>query len=96
MKLGLFKFKYGEEMIAEYQEYQDRYFVQNTAALIPTNEMSWHLVTWMPYTKVKEGQYLSKSEIWFVTELADDMATYYQNWKKASKQILEKEESEET
>ena len=34
MNLGLFKFKYGEEIVAEYTEHDDYYFVKNTAGLI--------------------------------------------------------------
>jgi len=83
MNLGLFKFKYGEEIIAEYMESGNSYIVKNTASLMPTDDFHWHLVTWMPYTNVKNGFSLPKSEVWFVTELSDDMKEYYYNWKKA-------------
>lgn len=94
MKLGLFKFKYGEEMIAEYEVLQDTYYIQNAAALMPTNEMSWHLVTWMPYTTVKKGMHLPKSEIWFVADLETDMIEYYHNWKNAANKLIEEESLE--
>jgi hypothetical protein len=83
MNLGLFKFKYGEEIVAEYLEYDDYYFVKNTAGLMATEDFHWQLMTWMPYTNVRNGHKLPKSEIWFVTELSDDMKTYYYNWKTA-------------
>lgn len=91
MKLGLFKFKYGEEVIAEYEEGPDSYFVKNTASLMPTENMHWHLVTWMPYTDVKNGIHLPKSEIWFVTKLSADMEDYYFKWKEALKNIIKQD-----
>jgi hypothetical protein len=83
MQLGLFKFKYGEEIIAEYTESGNSYFVQNTAGLVPAEDFHWHLMTWMPYTTIKNGFNIPKSEIWFVTELSEDMKEYYYNWKAA-------------
>lgn len=94
MKTGLIKFKYGEEIIAEYQDTEKGLFVENTAALMPTENFHWHLVTWMPYTNVKNGFLIPKSEIWFIANLSEDMDAYYQNWKKAVKIKLEEEKTE--
>jgi hypothetical protein len=94
MKLGLFKFKYGEEMIAEYEIFENSYYIQNAAALMPTNEMSWHLLTWLPYTTAKKGMHLPKSEVWFVADLEKDMIEYYENWKKAAKKLVKDELAE--
>jgi len=81
MKIALFKFKYGEEIITEYEDRGDQYFIQNTAGLVPAENFHWHLVTWMPYTNVKNGQLIPKSEVFFITELSQDMLTYYHNWR---------------
>ena len=51
MNLGLFKFKYGEEIVAEYTEHDDYYFVKNTAGLMATEDFHWQLMTWLPYNK---------------------------------------------
>jgi hypothetical protein len=83
MKLGLFKFKYGEEIITQYEDRGNSFFIQNAAGLIPAENFHWHLVTWMPYTNVKNGQIIPKSEVFFVTDLSEDMTMYYNNWKTA-------------
>lgn len=83
MNIGLFKFKYGEEMIAEFLDKGEYYYIQNTAALMPTENMTWNLVTWMPYTDITKGFNLPKEQVWFVTPLCGDMVSYYANWKEA-------------
>lgn len=80
MKTGLFKFKYGEEIIAQYEKIGSEYKIKNCAGLMPTDNFHWHLVTWMPYTKIKDGFMLPESEVWFITELSDDMMDYYNKW----------------
>jgi hypothetical protein len=87
MKTGLLKFKYGEEIITEYEDSGDFYFIQNTATLIPADEGHWHLVTWLPYTQIRSGFNLPKSEVWFATNLSTDMEMYYKNWQKALKDM---------
>lgn len=83
MNLGLVKFKYGEEIICEYEYREMHLYVKNTAALLPTENLGWNLVTWMPYTDVKNGFLLPKEQIWFITPLSKDMEEYYFNWKEA-------------
>lgn len=79
----LFKFRYGEEMICEATKVEGGWRVQNTAALMPVENFQWHLVTWMPYTAIKDGFFLPESEVWFTAPLANDMEEYYSKWKKA-------------
>jgi hypothetical protein len=83
MNIGLFKFKYGEEMIAEFLDKGEYYYIQNTASLMPTENMTWNLVTWMPYTDITRGFKLPKDQVWFITPLCGDMLSYYENWKQA-------------
>jgi len=86
MKLGLIKFKYGEEILCEYQfEDNNLIFVKNAAYMMPIENRQWHLMTWLPYTNVKNGIKFDKSEILFVTDLSDDMVEYYNKWLEALK-----------
>lgn len=77
----LIKFRYGEEIICEAQDMGSEYFVKHAASLIPTENQSWHLVTWMPYSNVRNGIKIKKEDILFVADLEDDMKTYYDKWK---------------
>lgn len=81
MKTGLFKFKYGEEIVTEYEDRGDYYYISNPGGLMPTEEGGWHLIVWIPYSKVREGFLLPKSEVWFVAPLAKEMEEYYAKWK---------------
>lgn len=83
MKTILIKLNYGEEIIGEAIEQNDGYYVKNVATLLPTEEMSWHLITWMPYSNVRNGVHIKNSDILFVTELATEMQEYYEKWKQA-------------
>ena len=95
MNKGLIKFKYGEEIIAEYEKTANGLYVQNTAALLPTENFQFHLVTWMPYTNIRAGFVIPASEIWFITDLAEDMDTYYERWK-VSVELKLKEQNSKT
>ena len=88
MKTILIKFNYGEEIICDAIEQNDGYYIKNVATLMPTEEMSWHLITWMPYSNVKNGVYIKNNDILFVTDLASEMAEYYQKWKLALEKSL--------
>jgi len=92
MEIGLFKFTYGEEMIAEYEDRGEHFYVQNTGTLIPNENMSWNLVTWMPYTNIKNGFLIPKEMVWFVTPICEDMISYYENWKQSAKKLYEDEQ----
>ena len=83
MKTVLIKLNYGEEIIGDVVEQTDGYQIKNVATLLPTEEMSWHLVTWMPYTNVRHGVFIKKTDVLFVTELASEMSEYYEKWKQA-------------
>jgi hypothetical protein len=92
MNLGLFKFKHGEEMICEYLDKGTHYYVQNTAGMIPNEDFSWNLVTWMPYTNATHGLDLPKDNVWFVVNLSKDMAEYYVNWKETLHKLRQEKE----
>lgn len=81
MKNGLFKFKYGEEVVSDYEDRGDFYYLKNPAGLSPSESGGWHLIMWLPYTNAKEGLIIPKSEVWFVTDLHPDMDDYYKKWK---------------
>lgn len=81
MNRGLFKFKYGEEVVSEYEDRGDHYYLTNPAGLSPAESGGWHLVLWLPYTNAKDGLRLPKSEVWFITDLHKDMDEYYSKWK---------------
>lgn len=83
MKTILIKLNYGEEIIGEAIEQNDGFYIKNVATLLPTEEMSWHLITWMPYTNVRHGVHIKNSDILFVTELSSEMDEYYAKWKQA-------------
>ena len=90
--LKLIKFKYGEEIIAEcFDDGSNTLSIKNSAALIPAENNGWHLVTWLPYTNVKDGLDISKTEIFFMTDLSQDMVEYYTKWKELLKQNKVKE-----
>jgi hypothetical protein len=91
IKQGLFKFKYGEEIIADYELIGDNYYIKNGAGLIPAEDMGWRLLTWMPYTNIKDGLLLPKSEVWFVADLHQEMSEYYEKWKTMLKIQIEEE-----
>lgn len=91
MKNGLFKFKYGEEIISDYEDRGEYYFIKNSAGLIPSEEGGWLLMIWEPYSTIFEGFMLPKSEVWYVVNLSKQMDDYYTKWKKA---IVEKYEAE--
>lgn len=90
MKLGLIKFKHGEEIIAQYTDTGSSYRIQNCAALLPAEDFHWHLVTWMPYTTVRDGFTIEKSDVLLVANVTDDMKEYYEKWQSALKQANEK------
>lgn len=86
MKLGLIKFKHGEEIITQYTDMGSSYRIQNCASLVPAEDFHWHLVTWMPYTTVREGFEIQKSDVLFVANVTKDMSDYYEKWFMALKQ----------
>lgn len=96
MKTGVFKFKYGEEIITEYEDRGDYFYIVNAGGLLPTEEGGYHLMVWMPYSTVKHGFLLPKSEVWFVGTLAPEMEEYYSKWKKAILTNLKIPNSEKT
>lgn len=88
-KLKLIKFKHGEEVIVEViGENDSSMTIANGAMLAPTENFQWHLMTWMPYTKAKDGLYLNKSDLLFYVDLSDDMVEYYFNWREALKKKI--------
>lgn len=88
MKLGLIKFKYGEEIICEYEKKNDSYFIQNAAFMLPVENAQWHLMTWLPYTNVKDGITINQADILFVSDLSEDMVEYYNKWQQALKKNI--------
>lgn len=93
MKTVLIKFNYGEEIICDAVEQNDGYYIKNVATLLPTEEMSWHLITWMPYSNVRNGAHIKNGDILLVTDLAPEMKEYYEKWKQAlEKNIYIKDE----
>lgn len=95
MKLGLIKFKYGEEILTQYEKITGGFNIKNSATLLPTENFHWHLVTWMPYTKIKDGFFLPDNEVWFVAEPSNDMVDYYNKWLAALLQGRYIEESDD-
>lgn len=81
VKTILIKFKYGEEIICEAEDLGKEYFIKNVAMLVPTESQGWQLLTWMPYSKVKQGMTINKTDILFCVDLEDDMLKYYEKWK---------------
>lgn len=88
MKLGLIKFKYGEEIICEYEKQASTVNIKNIAYMMPLENSQWHLMTWLPYTKVKDGVSISESDILFITDLSEDMIEYYNKWREALKKNI--------
>lgn len=80
MKLGLIKFKYGEEILTQYEKVDGGYKIKNAATLMPAENFHFHLVTWMPYTLIKDGFTLPEEQVWFVAEPSLDMIDYYNKW----------------
>lgn len=85
MNIGLIKFKYGEEIICEYEKIDKQFFIKNAAFMMPMENNQWHLMTWLPYTQVKDGITLNEENILFVTPLSSEMIEYYQKWQEALK-----------
>lgn len=81
MKNILIKFKHGEEIICEAEDLGNEYFVKNCASLMPMENQSWHLLTWMPYCNATDGIKIGKEHIIFVADLESDMLKYFQQWK---------------
>lgn len=79
----LIKFKHGEEIICEAQDMGTHYSVKNCAMLLPVENESWHLMTWMPYTTARDGVTIKKDDILLVANLESDMQKYYEKWKLA-------------
>jgi hypothetical protein len=83
MKLGLIKFKYGEEIICEYEKSPSSVQIKNAAFMMPIENNQWHLMTWLPYTNVKDGVSVELNEVLFIADLSADMIQYYKNWREA-------------
>lgn len=83
MKTGLLKFKYGEEIICEYEKKETHTHIKNMTAMIAVENHNWQLVTWLPYAKIREGIDIPNSEILFLSDLSEDMEEYYIKWKEA-------------
>lgn len=81
MKNILIKFKHGEEIICEAEDLGQEYFIKNCAALMPVENQSWHLLTWMPYCNATDGIKINKENIIFVADLESDMEKYFEKWK---------------
>jgi hypothetical protein len=88
MKLGLIKFKYGEEIIAEYELQGSSVLVKNAAYMMPIENNQWHLMTWLPYTNVRDGITIDKNDIFFIADLSADMVEYYNKWREALKKNI--------
>jgi len=80
MKLGLIKFKYGEEILTQYEKVPGGYKIENAAAMLPAENFHYHLITWMPYTTINKGFVLPEEQIWFVADVSHDMVDYYNKW----------------
>ena len=83
MKDVLIKFRYGEEVICQLEDRSSEYHIKNCATLLPMENQSWHLVTWMPYSNARYGVSVKKEDILFVIGLEKDMQQYYDKWKTA-------------
>jgi hypothetical protein len=94
MQTGLMKFKYGEEIVTDFQERDGFYFISDPAGLVPSEEGGWRLAVWMPYTNARQGLLLPKSEVWFITTLHPEMDEYYKKWKKMVKNTIENKTKE--
>jgi hypothetical protein len=81
MKNILIKFKSGEEIICEAEDNGDHFYIKNAASLLPMENQSWHLVTWMPYTTAYKGIKINKQDTIFIADLEEDMQKYYNKWK---------------
>jgi hypothetical protein len=89
MKTGLFKFKYGEEIVTDYEDRGDHYYIENAGGLFQNEDGGFHLAIWIPYSSIKKGFMLPKSEVWFVAALHPEMETYFAKWKKAFETTIE-------
>jgi hypothetical protein len=89
MKTGLFKFKYGEEIVTEYEDRGDHYYISNAGGIMQTEENGFHLFVWIPYSSVKKGFLLPKSEVWFIAPLHPEMEMYFAKWKNALEMDVE-------
>jgi len=86
MNIGLIKLKYGEEIICEYKiQEKNNIFIKNAAYMMALEDRQWHLMTWLSYTKVKDGVTINQNEILFISDLSDDMIEYYNKWIEALK-----------
>jgi N-acetylneuraminic acid mutarotase len=83
MKDALVKFRYGEEVICQLEDLGIRVSYKNCATLLPMENQSWHLVTWMPYSNARYGVSINKNDVLFVVGLEKDMQQYYDKWKTA-------------
>jgi len=89
MKTGLFKFKYGEEIVSDYEDRGEYYYIANSGGIFQNEDGGFQLSIWIPYSSIRKGFMIPKSEVWFVAPLHPEMEEYYSKWKAAFEKTIE-------